>query len=89
MTPAQIKGAKTSYAKTLTVLGLSGALLGALIGQYVSEPATMSKTLFGTIIGGGVTLVGYGAYLRTGGPDIWRNPMVPEEATTMAGLLMV
>jgi hypothetical protein len=62
MTPEQ-----KEYLQKIAIVALGGGLLGALIGQFASDPPTMGKTLLGTVLGGALTGVGYGFYLRTGG----------------------
>jgi hypothetical protein len=81
-----VLGSKTSYFKTLTILGLSGGLLGGLVTTWAAENKTTGKALMGTAMGGLAVLVGYGLYLRTGGVDFWRNPLVPPDQPAMAGL---
>jgi hypothetical protein len=82
-----IEGSKTSYLKTLAVLALSGGILGSFVATGVArEKTTPGTVVMGTVAGGLITLFGYGIYLRTGGLDLWRNPLVPEERPEMAGL---
>jgi len=76
--------AKTSYAKTLTIVGLAGSALGSVIGVGVSK--SLTGVLTGLGIGGAGSLLLYGVWLRMGGPDLWRNPCVPEQDATFAGL---
>lgn len=58
-----------AYAKNIAIVTLSGGLLGTLLGQFVSEPATMGKSLLGTFLGAAIVGSGYGLYLRTGGDN--------------------
>jgi hypothetical protein len=81
-----IEGSKTSYYKTLALMGLAGGLLGGWFATGIAKEKTLSTVLAGNIAGGLITLFGYGIYLRTGGLDLWRNPLVPEERPEMAGL---
>jgi len=87
-TPDQIEGAKTSYAKTLTIVGLSGAVVGGAMGQGIPQNKTMGNLALGALLGGLGSLLLYGIYLRGGGKDVWRNPMIPEEPAKLAGIAM-
>ena len=62
MTPEQ-----KTYAMKVAIAGLSGAFGGAILGQFVSEPPTMGKTLVGSFLGAALVGSAYGIYLRTGG----------------------
>ena len=71
MTPEQ-----KDYAQKIAIAGLSGGLVGSIMGQFASEPPTMGKTMLWTVLGGAIAGAGYGFFLRTGG----------DKGATMLGL---
>ena len=81
------EGSKTSYAKSITILGLIGGLTGMGIQQAIVSKPSIGSTALGTLVGVMGTLIPYGIYLRTGGKDFWRNPAAADEPLTFAGLV--
>lgn len=80
-------GAKTSYLKTLTILGLGGALVGTVVQSAVIEKPSVGTTLLSTLLGAATVLIPYGFWLRTGGKDLWPNPAVDATVkTSFAGV---
>lgn len=84
-TDLAVAGVRSSRLKSLAVLGLLGSVAGMLTSVAAVEKPGMATSLVGAVIGGGLALAGYGFWIKGGGGEFWRNPLV--EGTTPAGFM--